>query len=169
MIVTVAITAIVVSLDSFMAGFSLSLNKRQTPTLPSAVALVTLLLCIATSCLGSLLSRLSEMFVNYLGAALLTLLAAAALFRKDSAQSDNLKSVGIGESLTIGVAVGMDAAIANFSFAGEGVELITPIVFAVTHYFTVALGQIIAKKVNLSRTNLFSAAILLTLAVTKLF
>ena len=53
---TVAVTAIVVSLDSFMAGFSLSLNKRADCTLPSAVALISLLLCLLTSFAGMALA-----------------------------------------------------------------------------------------------------------------
>ena len=115
-ILTVAVTALVVSLDSFMAGFSLSLNKRSSPTLPSAVALITLLLCIVTSVAGQALLRYAEKIVDYLGAALLMLLAITALFRRDDRRSA-LAAVSLRESIAIGVAVGMDAAIANFAFA----------------------------------------------------
>ena len=117
-ILTVAVTALVVSLDSFMAGFSLSLNKRSSPTLPSAVALITLLLCIVTSVAGQALLRYAEKIVDYLGAALLMLLAITALFRRDDRRSA-LAAVSLRESIAIGVAVGMDAAIANFAFAGR--------------------------------------------------
>ncbi len=166
-ILTVAVTALVVSLDSFMAGFSLSLNKRSSPTLPSAVALITLLLCIVTSVAGQALLRYAEKIVDYLGAALLMLLAITALFRRDDRRSA-LAAVSLRESIAIGVAVGMDAAIANFAFAGDGLQWITPTVFAVTHYMTVALGQILAKKVTPQHTNIFSAIILAALAVVKL-
>ncbi len=165
---TVAVTAIVVSLDSFMAGFSLSLNKRADCTLPSAVALITLLLCLLTSFAGMALQYIDEQFVDYFGGALLFLLAAFALFKKEEVRN-NLASVSVGESLVIGVAVGMDAAIANLSFVGEGLEWVTPIVFAVTHYLTVTLGQVLAKKVRLAHTNIVSAVLLATLAITKLF
>ena len=166
-IATVALTAIVVSLDSFLAGFSMSLNKRPNTVLPSAVALITLLMCIASSFVGTLLSKYAQRATDYFGAALLFVLALTALLRKEESRFV-LSEVTLIESLTIGVAVGMDAAIANFSFAGQGLQWITPIVFAATHYFAVALGQILAKKVYLQRTNVFSAIVLALLGVTKL-
>lgn len=166
-ILTVAVTAIVVSLDSFMAGFSLSLNKRASTLLPSAVSLITLLLCLATSFAGRALALAAKQAVDSFGGALLLLLALMTLFRREETRA-KLTAVTLGESLTIGVAVGMDAAIANFSFAGDELAWITPAVFAVTHYLTVALGQALAKKVILTHTNVFSAIILALLAVTKL-
>ncbi len=166
-VVTVAVTAIVVSLDSFMAGFSLSLNKRASTMLPSAVALITLLLCLFTSFVGQALALAAKRAVDYFGGALLFMLAALTLFRREESHA-TLSAVTLGESMTIGVAVGLDAAIANFSFAGDGLAWITPAVFAVTHYLTVTLGQALAKKVTLTHTNVFSAIILAVLAVTKL-
>lgn len=166
-VLIVAITAVIVSLDSFMAGFSLSLNKKINQTLPAAVTLITLLLCLATTFIGTVLERYVEQIANYFGAALLALLAILSLVRHDET-NNRLSAVTLGESVTIGVAVGMDAAVANLTFVGSGVELIAPIVFAVTHYFTVLLGQLLAKKIRLEHTNVFSAAILLVLAITKI-
>lgn len=167
-LITVAVTAVIVSLDSFVAGFSVSLNRKISTLLPSAVALITLLLCLATSLIGRFLSNYVERYVNYVAAALLTLLALFNLIKKDDDEAARLKSVTLGESLTIGVSVGMDAAVANLSLSLNGIGLIAPIVFAVTHYFTVFLGQVLAQKVELKYTNYFSAAILLALAVSKL-
>lgn len=173
---TVAVTAVIVSLDSFVAGFSMSLNRKSNTTLPAAVALITLLLCLLTSVVGRYLSRYVEQYVNYVAAALLALLALFNLFKKDEEHSCRLQSVTIGESVTIGVSVGMDAAVANLSLSlGAtgvltlgGVALLAPIVFGVTHYFTVFFGQMLAQKVELKYSNYFSAAILLALAVSKL-
>ena len=166
-VLMVAITSVVVSLDSFMAGFSLSLNKKSNVLLPLTVAVVTLLLCLATTLIGVALANVLEKFVNYFGAALLLLLAAMSLFRREETTS-KLTSVTLGDSLAIGVAVGMDAAIANLTFVGIGVELIAPIVFAATHYCTVFAGQKLATKIQLRHTNLFCAAILLVLAISKI-
>ena len=163
----VGITAVIVSLDSFVAGFSVSLNRKANTTLPASVALITLLMCLLTSLVGSYLSHRVEQFVNYLAAALLALLALFNL-RKDDEDETRLNSVSLGQSITIGMSVGMDAAIANLSLSLNGVGLIAPIVFAVTHYFTVLLGQILAQKVEMKYSNYFSAAILFTLAVSKL-
>ena len=172
----IAVTAVIVSLDSFVAGFSVSLNRKANPTLPSAVALITLLLCLLTSVIGRFLSDYIEQYVNYVAATLLGILALFNLFKKDEDESARLKSVTLYESLTIGVSVGMDAAIANLSLSLDsgasltvfGVSLLAPIIFAVTHYFTVFLGQFLAQKVELKYSNYFSAAILLALAISKL-
>ena len=166
-LLTVGLTAVIVSLDSFVAGFSVSLNRKATTALPAAVALITLLLCLATSIIGSFLEARLERYVNYLAAALLALLAVFNL-RKEDDDETRLSTVSLGQSLTIGVSVGMDAAVANLSLSLNGVGLLAPIVFAVTHYFTVFLGQVLAQKVELKYSNYFSAAILFTLAVSKL-
>ena len=165
---TVLLTSVIVSLDSFVAGFSVSLNRKATTTLPASVALITLILCLLTSFVGSFLAASVQQYVNYLAAALLTMLALFNLRKDDDDDVARLGSVTLVQSLTIGVSVGMDAAIANLSLSLNGVGLFAPIVFAVTHYFTVFLGQALAQKVTLKYSNYFSAAILFTLAVSKL-
>ena len=167
-LLTIAVTAVIVSLDSFVAGFSLSLNKKANLVLPSAVALITLILCLATTLVGELLQGYLGKAVDYFGAALLALLALLSLIRGDESEQANLSTVTLAESLTIGVAVGMDAAVANLSLALLGVGLLAPIIFAITHFFTVLLGQALARKVKLEHTNIFSAVILLILAISKM-
>lgn len=167
-LLTIVVTAVIVSLDSFVAGFSLSLNKKANLMLPSAVALITLLLCLATTLIGSMLGGYLGRVVDYFGAGLLALLALVSLIKDDGGEQANLSAVSLTESLTIGVAVGMDAAVANLSLALLGVGLLAPIVFAVTHFFTVLLGQLLARKIKLQHTNVFSAVILLVLAISKM-
>lgn len=160
-------TAIIVSLDSFMAGFSLSLNKKSNTALPATVALVTLLLCLITTFIGSLLKDYLNETANIFGAAVLFSLAVIGLFRNDE-KACGLAPATFGENVAMGFAVGTDAAIANLSLAMSGYGIIAPLIFAVTHYFTVLLGQVLAKKVTLEHTNLFSSVILAGLAVMKL-
>ncbi|MCH5152553.1 MAG: manganese efflux pump [Clostridiales bacterium] len=167
-LLTIAVTAVIVSLDSFVAGFSLSLNKKANLMLPSAVALITLVLCLATTLIGQLLQGYLGKVVDYFGAGLLALLALISLTKGDDDEKANLSTVTMSESLTIGVAVGMDAAVANLSLALLGVGLLAPIVFAITHFFTVLLGQLLARKVKLEHTNIFSAVILMALAISKM-
>lgn len=167
-LLTIAVTAVIVSLDSFVAGFSLSLNKKANLVLPSAVALITLLLCLATTLIGEVLGGYLGRVVDYFGAGLLALLALVSLTKSDDNEQANLSTVTLCESFTIGVAVGMDAAVANLSLALLGVGLLAPIVFAVTHFFTVLAGQLLARKVKLEHTNVFSAVVLLVLAVSKM-
>lgn len=166
MFLTLAVTSLIVSLDSFIAGFSVSLNKRQNTTLPAVVALVTLIMCIATTLVGNALQGVLDEYVDAFSAAILITLAVVSLFKQDDDEV-NLQRLSLYECIAMGVAVGLDASIANLSLAVDGYGLIAPIVFAVTHFFTVLLGQLLASKVTLPKTNVFSAAVLFVLAVTK--
>lgn len=166
MFLTLAITSLIVSLDSFVAGFSLSLNKRQNTALPAAVALVTLIMCIATTFLGYLLQDVLNEYVNFFSAVILIALAAMNLLKGDD-DAVSMRSLTLSECIALGVAVGLDASVANLSLAIQGYGLIVPIVFAVTHYFTVFIGQLLAGKLVMKHTNAFSAAVLFALAITK--
>lgn len=161
-------TAIIVSLDSFVAGFSLSLNKKANAVLPVAVALVTLLLCAATSVIGSVLADYLDGYADLFGAIVLFVLAIINLFKKDDDQTYSLRQITLGESVTMGFAVGTDAAVANLSLAMQGMGVVAPIVFAVTHYFTVLIGQKLAGKVVIKNSNYLSAAALFILALAKI-
>lgn len=167
-IVTLLTCAIIVSLDSFVAGFTLSINKKNNVALPATVAAITLVLCLATTFLGNLLKNTLTEYANIFGAAILLILAAFALFRKEETRQ-SLDTVSLSESIAIGFAVGTDAAVANLSLAMDGYGITAPLIFAVTHFFTVFLGQLLAKKITLSHTNILSATVLAVLAVMKFF
>ena len=167
-ILTILITAVIVSLDSLVAGFSLSLNKKANLALPSAVALITLIMCLVTTFVGELLHDYLGKVVDYFGAGLLSMLALINLTKDDEESQANLSAVTLTESLVIGVAVGMDAAVANLSLALLGGGLLAPIIFAVMHFCTVLLGQVLARRVKLKHTNVFAAVILLALAISKM-
>lgn len=166
-LLTLTLTAVVVSLDSFVAGFSVSLNKRQNLTLPAVVALVTLIMCVATTCAGYALKGALNKYVDGFGAAVLTLLAVTSLLKEEE-NNVSMRPLSLGECAAVGVAVGLDASVANLSLAVDGYGMVAPVVFAVTHYFTVMLGQLLAGKTVMRHTNVFSAAVLLALAVSKL-
>lgn len=159
-------TALVVSLDSFVAGFSLSLNKKANIMLPASAALITLALCLIAYLVGTLLIDYLNGMADIFGATLLACLAITNLLKQDN-QTESLQETSLGESLAIGFAVGADAAVATLSLTMEGYGLIVPLFFAVMHYCTVFLGQIVARKIQLKHTNVFSALILIILAIMK--
>ena len=156
----------VVSLDSFVAGFSVSLNKRRNSTLPAVVALVTFVMCVITTFVGYALQGILDEYVNVLSAVILTLLAVMNLLKEDE-NSINMQALTLYECAAVGVAVGLDASVANLSLALDGYGVIAPIIFAVTHYFTVLIGQVLAGKIEMRYSNVFSAAVLLVLAASK--
>ncbi|MDE7454638.1 MAG: manganese efflux pump [Clostridia bacterium] len=166
-VLTLIITAIIVSLDSFVAGFSISLNKRQNITLPAIVALVTFAMCLITTFIGYLLKGVLDTYVNIFSAVILVTLAIMNLIKKDEESAISMQEPSITECIVMGIAVGMDACIANLSLAVMGYGIIAPVVFAVMHYFTVFFGQRLAGKITLKHTNVFSAIILFALAVMK--
>lgn len=163
---TLALTAVIVSLDSFVAGFSVSLNKRQNITLPAVVALVTFAMCITTTFVGYALQGVLDDYVNVFGAIILVLLAVMNLLKQEDDEV-SMQTLSLYECAAVGVAVGLDASVANLSLAVTGYGLIAPIVFAVTHYFTVLLGQVLAGKISMRHTNVFSAVVLIVLAISK--
>ena len=165
-LLTLAITSVVVSLDSFVAGFSVSLNKRRNSTLPAVVALVTFVMCVITTFVGYALQGILDEYVNVLSAVILTLLAVMNLLKEDE-NSINMQALTLYECAAVGVAVGLDASVANLSLALDGYGVIAPIIFAVTHYFTVLIGQVLAGKIEMRYSNVFSAAVLLVLAASK--
>ena len=166
-ILSLAITSLIVSLDSFVAGFSVSLNKRQNVTLPAVVALVTFVMCAATTLLGYALKGVLDNYVNTFSAIILLFLAVTTLLKTDDDTVIAMQALGLRECVAVGVAVGLDASVANLSLAVTGYGLIAPIVFAVTHYFTVLLGQTLAGKIVMKHTNVFSAVVLFVLAISK--
>ena len=165
-LLTLALTSIIVSLDSFIAGFSVSLNKRQNTTLPAVVALVTFVMCVATTFVGYALQGVLDEYVNTFSAIILTLLAVMNLLKKED-NAVSMQPLTFYECAALGVAVGLDASVANLSLAVTGYGLIAPIVFAVTHYFTVLIGQLLAGKIAMRHTNVLSATVLFVLAIFK--
>lgn len=161
-----AVTSLIVSLDSFVAGFSMSLNKRQNVMLPAIVALVTFTMCLATTLLGYVLQGVLDNYVDIFSAIILVALAITNLLKKEE-NIISMQALTLSECVALGVAVGLDASVANLSLAVSGYGVVAPIVFAVTHYFTVLAGQLLAGKVTLRNTKILSAVVLFVLAVTK--
>lgn len=165
-LLTLAATSLIVSLDSFVAGFSVSLNKRQNATLPAVVALVTFAMCVATTLVGFALQGVLDEYVNTLSAVILILLAVTNLLKEED-NAVSMQALTLPECAAVGVAVGLDASVANLSLALTGYGIIAPVVFAVTHYFTVLIGQLLAGRITMKNTNVFSAVVLLVLAISK--
>ncbi len=159
-------TAFLVSIDSFVAGFSLSLNKRNN-NLPTAVAFATLVLCIATSVFGKVIGKhLDVQTVNVIGGVLLATIGSCNLFAQETEQT-NLVEQNFWQNLAIGFAVGLDASIANLSLSLQTFDIVAPVTFSLFHYVSVWLGQKFADKLTLKHSNVICATILWLLAVTK--
>ena len=124
-------------------------------------------MCVVTTLLGYALQGVLDNYVNTFSAIILIFLAVTTLLKTEDDTEIAMQALGLRECVAGGVAVGLDASVANLSLAVTGYGLIAPIVFAVTHYFTVLLGQMLAGKIVMKHTNVFSAVVLFVLAVTK--
>ena len=167
-ILYVIFTAVCVSVDSFIAGFTLSINKRKSLTLPLTVATVTFIMCLACGIAATLLYGILQDYGSFLGAAILICLGIANLFRQNS---QSFQSVSFLQCFMIGFGVGLDGAAATLSLVlgGMGNALIISFIVAVTHFFTVYAGQLLAtKNIPSQHTNVFAAVMFFALALIKL-
>ncbi len=165
-VVTLIVTALVVSADSFVVGFGVSVNKQKNLSLPAAVAFVTMCLCLVTSTIGLALQRYLHEYVDVIGSALLFALGCANFFKKENCSAnDNLT---LKECFAVGFTVGLDGAIANLTLVDYNFGLVASIVIVITHFLTVLLGQVLANKVRIANFGQFSSIILIALAVIKL-
>lgn len=164
----VLLTAITVSIDSFVAGFSLALNKSKNLALPITVAFVTYWMCLAASWAGNLLRPLLENCVKYVGAVILFALGLSNLAKREE---DKICQINFSQCVAIGVGVGMDGAAAALSLVMQGVgdTVFLPILFAATHFATVFAGQKLAQLAKPQKTNVFSAVMFFVLGTIKLF
>lgn len=163
----VTITAITVSVDSFVAGFSLSLNKKRNLQLPMTVAAVTYLLCVVACIVGQILRPFLENYVKYFGAAILFALGAMSVVRQEGIC---LSDISFGQCVAIGVSVGFDGAAACLSLAVQGLGnvLTLPLLFAATHFTAVFSGQSLAGTKRPQNTNYLSGGMFFVLCVVKL-
>ncbi len=159
-------SAVAVSVDSFVVGFGVSLDKKGDARLPCAVGFATLLLCLATSVLGRFLQTYLENCVKYLSAVLLFCLAVGSW--KSHNQVLLLRSLELKECLSIGFTVGLDGAVANLTLVSLNLGIITPMAIAVFHLVAVAIGQKLASKMQIDNAEKISAVTLFTLALLKL-
>ncbi len=161
----VVATAITVSLDSFIVGFSLSLNQRKNFVLPLTVALVTYLMCLLVGLAGYILQDYLQNYVNYIGGTIMLCLGIANLIKK----SEEPKSANFLQCLSIGISVGLDGATAMLSVTLQNVSdiILVPIIFATTHYFAVFVGQHLARNIKITYTNIIASIMFFLLAAVK--
>lgn len=166
----VVFTAVCVSVDSFIAGFTLSINKRKSITLPLTVAAVTFVMCLAAGVAATLLNGVLQQYGSFIGASILICLGIASLFKQNDSQT--LSNVSFLHCFAIGFGVGLDGAAATLSLVlqGMGDALTVALIVALTHFFTVFAGQQLASKnIPSKHTNLFAAIMFFALAAIKLF
>lgn len=159
-------SAVAVSVDSFVVGFGISLDKKSDVRLPCSVGFATLLLCLATTIWGRFLQTYLQNYVKYLSSMLLFSLAVSSL-RKNN-ETLLLQKLSLKQCLSIGFTVGLDGAVANLTLVSLNLGIITPMAIAVAHLIAVAIGQKMANKIKMNHAERLSACTLFALALLKL-
>ena len=149
MIYYLILTALTVSIDSFLCGFSLSLSKTKKFPLVIIITLTVFLMCLITNYLTYALTGILTEKTASLGGLILIAVGIFNLVKKDS-ETKSHKSF-LAEALSVGFAVGLDGAFANLSLALMGINAFyVPITIAITHGIMIALS-IVLSETNVSK------------------
>ncbi len=139
------LTAITVSIDSFVCGFSLSFTTNKKLPIIFGIALTVFVMCLLTNYLTYFLATTITEKTACLGGIILIGVGLFNLLKKD--QSHPLKPRGVlKQSILTGFAVGLDGATANLSLSLMGLNAFyVPVTIAVCHALMIWLGIVLAK------------------------
>ncbi|MBR2614492.1 MAG: manganese efflux pump [Clostridia bacterium] len=165
----VVLGAFLVSIDSFISGFSLSNSCKNKKQLVFGVATVVLALCFLTNYLGVFLQNVLTEKTACLGGIILILIGVFNLLNIKKEINYNKPFLKI---LLVGFAVGLDGAFFNLSLSIMGFShFYLPFIIAFVHGFMIYLSTLLyeTKIFNFVRKFSFIApCILIVLGVYKL-
>ena len=146
MIYFLLITALTVSIDSFVCGFSLSLKGGKKTPIILGIALTVYAMCLLTNYLTALFADSISEKTASLGGLILIGVGIINLFKKDTKSNEPKNRRAITESLVSGFAVGLDGALANLSLSLMGInDFYVPLVIAIMHALMITLGVLLAR------------------------
>jgi len=165
------LTALTVSIDSFVCGFSLSfISKKKFPIILT-IALTVFFMCLITNYAPVFLSNYLNENTTVLGGVILILIGTFNFVKCFTDNSNKPKTNSQGQILLTGFAVGLDGALANLSLSLMNInEFYVPILIAFMHALMIWLGILLsqtklAKK--FAKIEFFSPIILIFLGVEK--
>ena len=134
------VTALTVSIDSFVCGFTLSFNKGKKLHLILGIALTVFVMCLITNYFGMFFCDfLTEKTANF-GGVILIGIGLWNLIKKDK-NTDNTQKGILKQSILTGFAVGLDGALGNLSLSLMGFNgIYVPITIAFMHAFLIFIG-----------------------------
>lgn len=146
MIYFLLLTALTVSIDSFVCGFSLSLGGGKKLPIIFGITLTVYAMCLITNYLtATFADSLSEKTACF-GGIILIGVGIYNLIKKESGTNIPIKKGIVTQSLITGFAVGLDGAIANLSLSLMGLNAFyVPLTIAIMHALMISLGVILAK------------------------
>lgn len=145
------LTALTVSLDSFVCGFSLSFTTNKKLPLILGIALTVFVMCLITNYLTFFfVDKITEK-TACLGGLILIGVGLFNLLKRSEEQSLNSRSV-LKQSIITGFAVGFDGATANLSLSLMGINAFyVPVTIAFFHAIMIWLGIFLARIIPRSK------------------
>ncbi|MBQ7339470.1 MAG: manganese efflux pump [Clostridia bacterium] len=139
MIIFILLTALTVSIDSFICGFSLSFLRVKKPYIVLCITFTVLVMCLITNYLAMLFSGLLNEKTAGFGGLILIGVGIYNLVKKD--KDNHLNSRNLRQVFLTGFAVGLDGAIANLSLSLMNLNaLYVPVLIAVMHGLMISIG-----------------------------
>ena len=147
MIYFLLITALTVSIDSFVCGFSLSLNGGKKLPIILGITLTVFICCLVVNYATTFFADYITEKTACLGGIILIGVGVFNLVKQNDANLDNKKSHGIiSQSIITGFAVGLDGMLANLSLSLMGINgFYVPLTIALMHTLMITLGVILSK------------------------
>ena len=144
MIYFLLITALTVSIDSFVCGFSLAYTTKKKPLIVLGIALTVLFMCITTNYMTAFFADKINERTASLGGLILICVGIYNL-AKNNNDKKFYQNFALKQILISGFAVGLDGALANLSLSLMGInQFYVPIVIALMHALMIALGIALA-------------------------
>lgn len=171
-------TALSVSVDSFLCGLSLPSQFKKSAKTLLIVCLPIFLVCLIGGLGGKTLGALLKSYANLIGGIILIIVATVNFFSADKTVktpllNSSLASTNLKNLVAVGLAVGLDGAVACFSLVALGFNallVITLITFthAITLYIAVySVTLSVIKRINFIKT--VSPLTLAILGIMKIF
>ena len=150
MIYFLILTALTVSIDSFVCGFSLSLSSGKKPLIVLGIATTVFVMCLLTNYGVTFFADKITDKTASLGGLILIGVGIYNLLKKDTVKSTD--KFAFKEVLISGFAVGLDGALANLSLSLMGINAFyVPVIIAVTHALMIALGILLSSAKTLKK------------------
>ena len=172
MIYFLVLTALTVSIDSFVCGFSLSFISRKKLPIILTIALTVFVMCLITNYAPIFLSQYLTENTTIIGGVILVFIGTYNFVKSFSKNTKPKTTNSRGQILLTGIAVGMDGALANLSLSLMKInEFYVPILIAFMHAIMIWLGILLsqtklAKK--FAKIEFFPPLILIFLGMEKL-
>lgn len=145
MIYFLLFTSLIVSIDSFFIGFSLSLNKRKIFLDVFVICFIVFLMCLATNYFALFLSNyFSEKISCFFGLILVIIGIINLISTKKQKETKEITS--FYQTVLTGIAVGADGASLNLSLSLMNINFFyVPVIISLMHGLTIFLGILLGK------------------------